>query len=173
MKISPKILDLIKTDVAFRPIAYKKDKHFLIGFEHPDPSLMRGDAITEAEALALLQSDLEVIALQLDAPFRKLPPIPSGTPDPNMARQFPSTTPVCDRQHMFDALVALAFHIGVDDLLKSSLWKALSEAADEPTIRSEFERWVFEDGKPHQHMSPAVSTKPTTSTPSSGDSVTR
>ena len=148
MKPSPKILDLVKTDVPFRPMAYKKDNHLLIGYEHTDPYLKRGDSVSQERAEADLKQDLEAVARQLEKPFRALPDIRTNAIDLAFARQFPQMVPLCDRQRMFDALVALAFHIGVNDLLRSSLWSAIQTQADEDTIRAEFERWVYEDGKP-------------------------
>lgn len=146
---SQNAISLIQLDVAFRPVAYRKDGHYRIGYEHQGPDVHQGDSISKDQAVALLKADLNNVALLLDRHFREVPPVPCAALSPDMARQFPGITPSCNRQHVFDALVALAFHIGVQPLIKSSLWKALLNQADEDTIRAEFERWVFEDGKPH------------------------
>lgn len=148
MTPSKQAITLIQTDVAYRPVAYRKDGKYRIGYEHEGPDVHPGDSITKDRAEALLKADLEVIGKTLDKHFREVPPIKNSRLNPALARQFPGMTPTCDRQSMFDALVALAFHIGVQPLVKSSLWKALLESADEDTIRAEFERWVYEDGKP-------------------------
>ena len=151
MTPSPQIIPLIQLDVPFRPVAYRKDGAYHIGYEHK--GAQQGQTITQAQAEALLMDDLNQVAEQLSEPFRQVPPIRTASLDTDMMRQFPQMIPTCNPQSMFDAVVALAFHITPRALLRSTLWKALLDAADEDTIRAEFERWVFEDGKPHpQHV---------------------
>lgn len=50
-------------------------------------------------------------------------------------------------QHQFDALVSFCFNVGADSLKRSTLLKKVNTDPNDPTIRAEFRRWVYANGK--------------------------
>ena len=50
-------------------------------------------------------------------------------------------------QNQYDALVSFAYNLGVGALLKSTLFKKLKVNPNDPSIRTEFMRWVNAGGK--------------------------
>ncbi len=49
--------------------------------------------------------------------------------------------------NQFDALVSLAYNIGIGVFQKSTLFKKVMADPDDPTIRAEFAKWVRGGGK--------------------------
>ena len=54
---------------------------------------------------------------------------------------------VVKTQGQLDALVSFAFNLGIRQLRRSTLLKQIRQGASEQTIRREFMRWVYADGK--------------------------
>lgn len=54
---------------------------------------------------------------------------------------------VCLRQNQFDALVSFAYNVGTGALGKSTLLKKLKVNPNDPSIRTEFLKWVNAGGK--------------------------
>ena len=50
-------------------------------------------------------------------------------------------------QNQFDALVSFAYNLGVNALRDSTLLKKVNKNPNDPTIRNEFLKWRFADGK--------------------------
>jgi len=50
-------------------------------------------------------------------------------------------------QNQFDALVSFVFNLGVGNFARSTLLRKIKSNPDDPTIRKEFERWVYAGGK--------------------------
>jgi lysozyme len=50
-------------------------------------------------------------------------------------------------QHQFDALVSFCFNVGADSLKRSTLLRKVNTNPNDPTIRIEFRRWVYANGK--------------------------
>jgi lysozyme len=50
-------------------------------------------------------------------------------------------------QHQFDALVSFCFNVGADSLKRSTLLRKVNTNPNDPTIRTEFRRWVYANGK--------------------------
>lgn len=116
MKLSPEGLALIKRFEGLRLEAYQDVAGiWTIGYGHTKTA-KKGMTVTEAEADALLLGDVSefeeaVNSLGLDLP-----------------------------QHRFDALVSLAFNIGVTAFLDSTLLKKL-RMQDHEAVSLEFMRW--------------------------------
>ena len=47
----------------------------------------------------------------------------------------------------FDALVSFAYNVGVGNFAKSTLLKKVNANPNDPTIRSEFEKWNKANGR--------------------------
>ena len=50
-------------------------------------------------------------------------------------------------QNQFDALVSFVFNLGVGNFARSTLLRKIKSNPDDPTIRKEFERWIYAGGK--------------------------
>ncbi len=50
-------------------------------------------------------------------------------------------------QHQFDALVSFCFNVGADSLKRSTLLRKVNTNPNDSTIRTEFRRWVYANGK--------------------------
>lgn len=55
-------------------------------------------------------------------------------------------------QNQFNAIVSLAYNIGVGAFSSSTLLKKLNKCSSDPTIRNEFLRWVNASGKRSQGL---------------------
>lgn len=98
MKISTKGLNLIKSFEGFKARAYLCPAGILtIGYGSTGPHVRRGMAITEAEALVLLDRDLD-----------------------RFEQAVSQCAPRCT-QGQFDALTSFAFNCGIANLKKSTL----------------------------------------------------
>lgn len=110
-------LALIQQFEGCKLVAYLCPAHvWTVGYGHTGPDVHPGMAITQAEADSLLRDDLDRFehAVDLAAP---------GAP-----------------QAMFDAMVALAFNIGVGAFLKSSVLR-LHKAGDHRRAAEAFGLW--------------------------------
>ena len=50
-------------------------------------------------------------------------------------------------QNQFDALVSFVFNLGIGNFARSTLLRKIKSNANDPTIRKEFERWIYAGGK--------------------------
>lgn len=122
MEISTKGLDLIKQAEGLSLKAYRDTGGVLtIGWGHTGPDVTAGMVITEAQADQLLREDVR----DAEADVRRL---------------FPITT-----QNQFDALVSFTFNLGADQVRESTL-RRLHNEGDYAGAKSQFGRWVFDNG---------------------------
>lgn len=91
-----------------------------IGYGHTGPDVTEGMTITAAQAVALFNTDIDKFARSVEASFQGVPL----------------------KQKQFDALVSLAYNIGLGGLKKSTLYKKVMANPDDPTIRAEFMKHV-------------------------------
>lgn len=91
-----------------------------IGYGHTGPDVTEGMSITAAQAVALFNADVDKFARSVEASFQG----------------------VALKQKQFDALVSLAYNIGLGGLKKSTLYKKVMANPDDPTIRAEFMKHV-------------------------------
>ena len=103
---SEHMVDIIKTYEGFSPKAVRLtgEDEYTIGYGHYGSDVHAGDTITEAEATALMKKDLKVFE--------------------NAVR---SAVKVDISQSQFDALVSLAYNIGVGAIAESDTMKYLNE----------------------------------------------
>lgn len=128
MKTSSKGIDFIKSFETLQIKAYKAvptEKYYTIGYGHYGPDVEPGMKITEDEAERLLAEDL--------TDFEKC--VSRSTAGWNL------------KQCQFDALVSLAFNVGVNAFQNSNLLKLVKQKADEATIRAEFGKWCHSGGR--------------------------
>jgi lysozyme len=91
-----------------------------IGYGHTRTARI-GETITAAKAEYLLDNDIEVVEIQLNAVLDK-----------------------CSiNQNQFDALVSLVFNIGIGRFLQSTLLKLIKVNPDDEAIAFQFVRWIF------------------------------
>jgi len=133
MKTSDKGIDLIKKYEGFRAKAYKcpADK-WTIGYGHTS-GVNSGDVISEKQAEEFLRADLTTAERALNRTRLHL------------------------NQNQFDALVSFIFNVGVGrpkshpkgpaGFLGSTLLIKARHDVNDPTIRKEFERWIYAGGK--------------------------
>ena len=50
-------------------------------------------------------------------------------------------------QHQFDALLSFTYNVGTGNLARSTLLRKVKANPQEPSIRTEFSRWVYGGGK--------------------------
>ena len=128
MKTSSKGIDFIKSFETLRLKAYKavkSEKYYTIGYGHYGPDVEPGMEITENEAERLLAEDLAEAERAVSR----------------------STAGWNLKQCQFDALVSLAFNVGVNAFQNSTLLKLVKQSASEYAIRNEFGRWCHSGGK--------------------------
>jgi len=130
MTPSKNCIDLIKKFEGFRSEAYQDSVGiWTVGYGStmwPDgKNVQPGQRMTIQEAEAVMTWELT----------RKGKEILSGLP----------TTII--NQNQYDALVSFAYNLGVGALLKSTLFKKLKVNPNDPSIRTEFMRWVNAGGK--------------------------
>lgn len=128
MKTSINGIDFIKSFESLRLNAYKAvptEKYYTIGYGHYGPDVEPDSTVTEAEAEQLLAEDLadtEVCVSRSTAGWNL-------------------------KQNQFDALVSLAFNVGVNAFQNSTLLKLVKQGASEYAIRNEFGRWCHSGGR--------------------------
>lgn len=123
MKTSDKGIDLIKKYEGFRAKAYKcpSDK-WTIGYGHT-LNVKSTDVIDKAQAEYFLRQDVEFAEKEVNRHNLNI------------------------NQNQFDALVSFVFNLGVGNFARSTLLRKIKSNPDDPTIRKEFERWVYVGGK--------------------------
>lgn len=97
-------------------------KVWTIGYGHTK-GVTAGMVITQAQADAFLAEDLAMA-------------------ENNISMRFPGIS-----QNKFDAMVSLAFNIGNHAFNTSTLYRKAKINPDDPTIRAQFNRWVYAKGK--------------------------
>ena len=126
MELSQSIKSKIKAWEGCRLTAYRCPARVLtIGYGHTGPDVTLGKRITQAEADALFEADIKKFADGVAAKLR-------GARINN---------------NQFDALVSLAYNIGIGAFQKSTLFNKVMAAPTDPTIRAEFAKWVRGGGK--------------------------
>ena len=123
MKASEICINAIKGFEALELKAYKCPANVLtIGYGHTR-GVKDGQAITEAQADALLKGDILVV------------------------EQFLNGLNINLTQGQFDALVDFCFNLGQQKLLNSTLLAKISVHATDDEIAAQFRRWVYANGK--------------------------
>ena len=123
MKTSDKGIDLIKKYEGFRAKAYRCSANVLtIGFGHT-LNVKSTDVIDKAQAEVFLRQDVEFAEKEVNKHNLNI------------------------NQNQFDALVSFVFNLGVGNFARSTLLRKIKSNANDPTIRKEFERWVYAGGK--------------------------
>ena len=127
MKTSQKGIEFIKSFETLQTQAYKAvptEQYYTIGYGHYGPDVIPGTTITETEAERLLAEDLA-----------------------DTERAVSNATAGWGlKQCQFDALVSLAFNVGVNAFQNSTLLKLVKQGASEYAIRNEFGRWCHSGG---------------------------
>lgn len=123
MTISEDGIDLIKRNEGLRLKAYRcPGGIWTIGYGHTS-GVRDGDVITKEQAEELLKKDIKEIEYKLNSLNLNL------------------------TQNQFDALVSFIFNVGWSNFKSSTLLKKIRINPDDPSIRYEFSRWVFANGK--------------------------
>ena len=91
-----------------------------IGYGHTGRDVKPGMEITAPQAVALFNADVDKFARSVEA----------------------SLAGVTLKQKQFDAVVSLAYNIGLGGLKKSTLYRKVKANPDDPTIRAEFMKHV-------------------------------
>ena len=121
MKLTNEIRAKIMQWEGCRLTAYRCPAGVLtIGYGHTGPDVTPGKTISAAEAVKLFNADIDRFAAQIE-------PLVSG---------------VSLTERQFDALVSLAYNIGVGNLRSSTVLKLVKANPDDPAIRSAFMRWT-------------------------------
>lgn len=121
MELSQKIKRMIKSWEGCRLTAYRCPAGvWTIGYGHT-AGVTPGMKITQQQADAMFEADISQFAAQVS---RVLGPVRLNN-------------------NQFDALVSLAYNIGIGRLAKSELLAKVKANPDDPTIRAEFARYVY------------------------------
>lgn len=121
MELSTKIKEKIKAWEGCRLTAYRCPAGvWTIGYGHTT-GVTAGMKITQQEASTMFEKDIKQFSDQV--------------------RRTIGTVTLNNNQ--FDALVSLAYNIGIGRLSKSELLKKVKANPDDPTIRAEFARYVY------------------------------
>lgn len=91
-----------------------------IGYGHTGPDVKPGMEITAPQAVALFNADVDKFARSVET----------------------ALAGVQLKQKQFDAVVSLAYNIGLGALKKSTLYRKVKANPDDPTIRAEFMKHV-------------------------------
>jgi len=123
MKTSDKGIEFIKRHEALRLKAYLDAAGvWTIGYGHTG-GVNSGDVISEKQAEEFLRADLSTAERALNSTRLQL------------------------NQNQFDSLVSFVFNLGVGNFARSTLLRKIKSNANDPTIRKEFERWIYAGGK--------------------------
>ncbi len=126
MELSKLIKDKIKEWEGCKLTAYRCPAGVLtIGYGHTGSDVTPGKKITQAQADGLFESDIRQFAMQVERQFRGV------------------QLSACQ----FDALVSLAYNIGIGALVNSSLYKRVKADPSDPAIRMEFAKYVNAGGR--------------------------
>ena len=124
MKTTEKLLTKLMVFEGLKLKAYRDAAGVLtIGYGHTGKDVREGDRISAYWAKELLVKDIEAVERAVDAL--------------GVARTL----------GQLDALVSLAFNIGVGRLKGSTLLKVIRDGGSKAAIKKEFKRWVFAGGK--------------------------
>lgn len=125
MKTSEKIKNMIKAWEGCRLTAYRCPAGvWTIGYGHTE-GVKAGMKITQQRADELFEEEIEKFE-------RQVRPLVAG---------------VTLNQNQYDALVSLAYNIGVGALSRSTLLKKVKANPNDPTIRESFNQWIRGGGK--------------------------
>lgn len=123
MKTSDKGIEFIKRHEALRLNAYLDSTGVpTIGYGHT-LGVRMSDTITKSQAEQLLRGDLITAESEINKHNLNI------------------------NQNQFDSLVSFVFNLGVGNFARSTLLRKIKSNANDPTIRKEFERWVYAGGK--------------------------
>lgn len=126
MKTSQNGINLIKKFEGVKLNAYQDSVGvWTIGYGHTS-GVKKGQIITEKQAENFLKSDLEKVENQLKVA------LPMG---------------FALKQNQFDALVSFIFNLGIGRFKSSTLCKKLQANANDSSIKTEFNKWVYAGGK--------------------------
>ena len=121
MELSTKIKQKIKAWEGCGLTAYRCPAGvWTIGYGHTS-GVVSGMKITQREADEMFEKDIKQFSDQVK---RSLGAVPLNN-------------------NQFDALVSLAYNIGIGRLSKSELLKKVKASPNDPTIRAEFARYVY------------------------------
>lgn len=124
MKASEEIKKMIKEMEGCRLTAYRcPTGHLTIGYGHTGSDVAAGMKVTQQTADALFEKDI--------ARF-----------EDELQRWLYIDGVTALSQQRYDALLSLAFNLGVSKTRGSTLWKKMTRDPDDPTIPAEFGRWV-------------------------------
>jgi len=123
MKTSDKGIDLIKKYEGLRLNAYLDAVGvWTIGFGHT-LNVKSTDVISLDEAEYFLRQDVEFAEKEVNKHNLNI------------------------NQNQFDALVSFVFNLGVGNFVRSTLLRKIKSNPNDPTIRKEFEKWIYAGGK--------------------------
>lgn len=126
MKISEKGINFLIQEEGERLKAYKCAAGiWTIGVGHTGPDVKEGMIIIKEKSRELLKSDLSRFEKAVNTYIK-----------------------VSLEQYQFDALVSLAFNIGVGNFSKSTLVKKINVNASMEEIEFQFKQWKLAGGKP-------------------------
>ena len=126
MKMSERGIKFLIQEEGERLKAYKCAAGvWTIGVGHTGPDVKEGMIITKEKSRELLKADLNRFEKAVNT-YIKVPL----------------------EQHQFDALVSLAFNIGVGNFSKSTLVKKINANATIEEIEFQFKQWKLAGGKP-------------------------
>lgn len=118
--------NLIKQFEGLRLNAYYDSAGVLtIGYGHTGSDVKAGMTITQAKADELFNADIRKFELGVSSYLIGV-----------------KTT-----QAQFDALVSLAYNIGLGNFSKSTLLKKVKANPNDPSITTEFQKWVYAGGQ--------------------------
>lgn len=126
MELSQSIKNKIKAWEGCRLTAYRCPAGvWTVGYGHTGSDVIPGKRITQAEADALFEADINKFADGVTATLKG----------------------VRVNNNQFDALVSLAYNIGMGAFAKSTLLTKVMADPGNPGIRAEFARWTRGGGK--------------------------
>ena len=124
MKTTEKLLNQMMVFEGLRLTAYRDAAGVLtIGYGHTGKDVREGDRISPFWAKELLVKDVEA------------------------AERAVGELGVARTPGQLDALVSLAFNIGIERLKGSTLLKVIREGGSKAAITREFKRWVYAGGR--------------------------
>ena len=124
MKTTEKLLNQLMVFEGLQLKAYRDAAGVLtIGYGHTGKDVRVGDRISPFCAKELLEQDVEAVEKAV------------------------SELGVARTPGQFDALVSLAFNIGIERLKESTLLRVIRDGGSKQQIKKEFKRWVYAGGK--------------------------